>query len=415
MPPNLTLITTIPDTAISVGGLTDYIKQTLEDDDRLHHVWVVGEVSSAKSHSSGLFFTLQDPEAEAAIACVVWSSQRQKLAIAPEVGTQVVVLASMRVYPKRGTYSLNVWQVLPAGEGLRALRYQQLQQQLAAEGCFDADRKHPLPAYPQTIAVVTSPQAAAWGDVQRTLQQRHPGLRVLLSPTQVQGFAAPAAIVRALEAVVEDGRAEVILLTRGGGAVEDLWCFNDERVVRAIATCPLPVLTGIGHERDETLADLAADAFAHTPTAAAELVVPALADLRAGHQGQIDRLYTIVAHRLQQEHQHCDRLRQRLQRQHPQRQIEHQQARLDWQRRQLGQLLRQRLERAQQHHTQLKDMLAVLDPAAILQRGYAVVRDRQQLVRSVTTLAPGQTITLQLSDGNVQTIVQSIQPTATQS
>ncbi|MGC1307104.1 MAG: exodeoxyribonuclease VII large subunit, partial [Phormidesmis sp.] len=221
------------DLAVGVAGLTDYLKLLLEEDPQLRKIWVVGEVSSARNHRQGCFFTLQEPDGSAAVNCVVWRSQLPKLSALPEVGEQVTVLGQIRLYPKRGSYQLTVWQVLPAGEGLQALRYRQLRSRLAAEGLFDLARKRPLPAYPQTLAVVTSPQAAAWGDIQRTLLQRNPNIRVLLSPATVQGQQAPAAIAKAITRVSQDGRADILLIARGGGASEDLACFDDERVVWA--------------------------------------------------------------------------------------------------------------------------------------------------------------------------------------
>ncbi len=211
--------------------------------------------------------------------------------------------------------------MLPAGEGLQALRYRQLKARLAAEGLFDVERKRPLPTYPQTLAVVTSTQAAAWGDIQRTLAQRSPGMKVLLSPATVQGPQAPASIAKAIARVAADGRADVLLLARGGGAVEDLACFDDERVVMAIATSPIPVITGIGHQRDESLADLVADTCAHTPTAAAEQVVPSLDELYQEQVNYLQRLGQVVAGRLQTAQEQVRSLESRLQRQRVDRQL----------------------------------------------------------------------------------------------
>ncbi|NJN87426.1 MAG: exodeoxyribonuclease VII large subunit [Leptolyngbyaceae cyanobacterium SL_7_1] len=252
--PNLLL----PDSVLSVAGLTSYIQSLLEGDGNLRQVWLTGEVSSATRHRSGLFFTLQDPDAQATINCIVWNSQLPKLMTLPSVGEQLIILGRVQVHLQRGSYQLIVWQALPAGEGLRAIRFRQLRQRLEVEGLFDVTRKRSLPPHPKTIAVVTSPQAAAWGDIQRTLKRRYPGLRVLFSPALVQGEQAPLSIVQAIHRVERDGRAEVLILSRGGGAIEDMACFNDERVVRAIADCAIPIVSGIGHQRDESLADLAA-------------------------------------------------------------------------------------------------------------------------------------------------------------
>jgi exodeoxyribonuclease VII large subunit len=277
----------------------DYIQAVLENDPVLHQVWVVGEVSSVTQHPKGLFFNLTDTDTRATIGCVAWRSQWNRLATLPGVGDQVTLLGTVKVYPQRSNYQLTIWQILPAGDGLKAWRYRQLKQRLQMEGVFDAAAKRPLPALPRTIAVVSSPQAAAWGDIQRSLRHHHPGLRVLFSPATVQGETAPRSIVQAIERVIGDGRAEVLILARGGGASEDLECFDDEQVVRAVASCPIPVVTGIGHERDESLADLAADVCAHTPTAAALIAVPALADLMAAQADRGQRLNSLMQEELQ--------------------------------------------------------------------------------------------------------------------
>jgi exodeoxyribonuclease VII large subunit len=388
--------------ALSVAGLTEYIKTLLEDDRTLRQVWVVGEVSSAKNHSSGLFFTLQDEAGTAAINCVVWRSQLPKLANLPEVGAQITVLGSVRVYPQRSNYQLTVWQVLPTGDGLRALRYRQLRQRLAAEGLFDPERKRPLPPYPKALAVVTSPQAAAWGDIQRTLGQHHPGLPVIFSPATVQGDQAPASIDRAIQRVVADGRADVLLLSRGGGATEDLECFNDERVVRAVATCPIPVVTGLGHQRDESLADLAADVCAHTPTAAVAAAVPALETWLADQQERVHQVTLLMQEALYSADLKTAGLRQRLQRLRLDRQIHQEQTHLAQRQQRLVQAVQVRLRQAEDRCTALREQLTTLDPESVLRRGYALVRtERGDVVTQASTLSKGQSLTLQLAQGRV--------------
>lgn len=399
----------IPDSALSVAGLTAYIQALLEQDDQLRQVWVTGEVSSASRYRSGLFFTLQDPDAQAAINCVVWNNQLNRLATLPEPGEQLIILGRVQVHPQRGNYQLIVWQALPAGEGLRALRYRQLRKRLEVEGLFDADRKRPLPPCPQTIAVVTSPQAAAWGDIKRTLKRRHPGLHVLFSPALVQGEQAPASIVQAIERVDRDGRAEVLILSRGGGAIEDMACFNDERVVRAIATCSVPVVAGIGHQRDETLADLVADICAHTPTAAAEQAVPLLADLYADHRERIVALSRATTQYLNGALDQNDRLRGRLHGLHLDRQIHQQIQTMAWLRQRLTQSTNQQLQTAAQHCHLLRQKLITLDPAAVLRRGYALIRQEDgSAARSVADLSVGQELTVQLAQGHMKVTVSEI-------
>jgi len=390
------------ESALSVAGLTVYIQALLEQDEHLSQVWVTGEVSSINRHRSGLFLTLQDPEAKAAISCVVWTSQLDKLVQQPDRGEQVIVLGSIRLYPQRGQYQLSVWQVLPAGEGLLALRYRQLRNRLEAEGLFDPQRKKTLPHHPHTIAVVTSAAAAAWGDIQKTLQRRYPGLHVLFSPALVQGELAPASIVAAIERV-RDSRAEVLILSRGGGAVEELACFNDERVVRAIADCSIPVITGIGHQRDESLADLVADACAYTPTAAAEQVVPELTELYAQHRQRIAALEQAVNQQLETAHDQLQRLRDRLQRLRLDQQIQQSLQSLSWRREQLLQTTMQRFQRAFQHCDLLQQKLVTLDPQAVIKRGYAVIRQQNgAIARRATELSPGQEVSIQLGQGQIK-------------
>jgi exodeoxyribonuclease VII large subunit len=399
----------LPDTLLSVAGVTTYIQDLLEQDDRLQHLWITGEVSSATPHRSGIFFTLQDPDTQAAISCIVWASQVPRLATVPMVGEQLILLGKVQIHPQRGSYQLIVWQALPGGEGLRALRYRQLKNRLEAEGLFDEALKQPLPTMPQQIAVVTSPQAAAWGDIQRTLRQRSPGLRVLFSPATVQGDLAPASIVAAIARIITDGRAELLILSRGGGAKEDLDCFNDERVVRAIATCPIPVISGIGHQRDESLADLAADVCAHTPTAAAEQAVPNLADLYVAHQERTAILVRAMQLTLSNVQGRLAGLRRSLQRLHVERYVEREQQSVLWLRQRLMQATVQRLETAQQKCQFLAERLQGLDPAAILQRGYAVVRqENQRVVRSPDDIQVGDRLTIDVAQGKIQVKVEEL-------
>ncbi|MBR8833806.1 MAG: exodeoxyribonuclease VII large subunit [Stigonema ocellatum SAG 48.90 = DSM 106950] len=402
-------VSLIPDTALSVAGLTDYIRFLLEQDEQLRQVWVTGEVSSAHHHRSGLFFTLQDPDGVAGIKCVAWTSQLAKLVQTPTTGEQLIILGSIRVYPQRGEYQLSVWQALPGGAGLQALRYQQLRNRLSAEGLFDPQTKRSLPTHPQTIAVVTSPTAAAWGDIQKTLKQRYPGLHILFSPATVQGEQAPHSIVNAIQRVERDGRAEVLILARGGGAVEELACFNHEGVVRCVANCSIPVITGIGHQRDESLVDLAADASVHTPTAAAELVVPAIAKLYTDHQQRVAALHDAVYDQWKTAENQLQQIQNRLGRLRLDRQVQQEIQALTWKRQRLVEVTTRQLQQAAQHVDILQQKLATLDPKAVLLRGYAVVRQENgAIARSALELAVGQELLVQLSLGEVKVKVMEV-------
>ena len=402
----------IADTALSVTGLTDYIRLLVEEDEHLRQVWVKGEVSSANNHRVGLFFTLQDPDGGAAVKCVVWKSQLGKLAQIPKSGEQLIVLGSLRLYPARGEYQLSVWQTLPAGVGLQALRYQQLKKRFEAEGLFDSERKKSLPSHPRTIAVVTSPTAAAWGDIQKTLKQRYPGLHVLFSPATVQGEQAPSSIVKAIKRVEKDKRAEVLILSRGGGALEELACFNDERVVRVVAECPIPVITGIGHQRDESLVDLVADRKVHTPTAAAELVVPALAELYSQHQERFAILREVTGDFYRSAADRLQLIGNRLRRLGLDRKVEQELQTLNWKRRRLLQGTTLQLQQSSGHIEMLRQKLATLDPKAVLKRGYAVVRQENgTIARCANDLTQGDRLLVQLNQGEIQVQVTQIKNT----
>ncbi|MBR8826362.1 MAG: exodeoxyribonuclease VII large subunit [Gomphosphaeria aponina SAG 52.96 = DSM 107014] len=378
----------LTDTALSVGGVTEYIKALVEGDRFLQTLWLTGEVSSTGYHTTGTFFTLCDPDCEATLRCVIWRSQRAKVVQHPQQGEQLLVLGSINLYAKRGEYQMTVWQALPGGEGLQALRLQQLKSRLEAEGLFAPERKRPLPAYPQTLAIVTSPKAAAWGDMQRTFQQRAPGLHLLFAPATVQGETAPNSIVTAIENVNRDGRAEVIILARGGGAVEDLTCFNDERVVRAIGQSNIPIVTGIGHQRDESLADLVADFAAHTPTAAAESVTPDYSLLKACHQQRRSRLTLALTQRLRWEVEHLATLNKRFK------------SLLA-----TAPILNQAVAKCQI----FSQKLIALDPQAVLTRGYAIVKLADgSLLRNADNLVPQQELTIQLGQGKLKVKITEI-------
>jgi exodeoxyribonuclease VII large subunit len=407
MPSNLIPIAAVPGAhlyqdidPISIDHLTSYIEQALLQTPQLRQVWVSGEVSSASFHPSGIYFTLKDPVGKASLPAVVWKSQVLELETKPQVGTQVLALGKIAVYAPHGKYQFQVQQILPLGEGLQALRLQKLKQRLAAEGLFDRERQQPLPIHPQTIAVVTSATAAAWGDIQKTWRSRYPGVLVLLSPAIVQGETAPRSIERAIDRVIDDGRAEVLILTRGGGATEDLSCFNSEIVVRAIARCPLPVVTGIGHERDESLADLVADARAATPTAAAVLVVPALADLVAEHLGRIDQVRSIMQRALIDRQYELNQIRLRCERIRPDRQLAVESDRLAQLQQRLRLVIAGRLQTIQQEQLRLQERCQALDPRLVLQRGYALVRQQHgSIVRDSASLVIGKELDIQFAQG----------------
>ncbi|MGZ9586162.1 exodeoxyribonuclease VII large subunit [Paenibacillus marinisediminis] len=267
------------DRILSVKDLNRYIRMKLDGDARMQDVWLRGEISNFTHHSSGhMYFTLKD--ADSRIKAIMFSSANQRLAFRPKEGTRVIAKGYVTVYERDGQYQFYAQQMQPDGLGSLYLAYEQLKERLQSEGLFDATRKRNIPAFPKAIGVVTSPTGAAIRDIITTLNRRQPGIPVLLMPVLVQGKQAAPSIAAAIRAFNRYGEVDVIIAGRGGGSLEELWAFNEEEVARAIAESAIPVISAVGHETDFTIADFVADLRAPTPTAAAELAVPHIEDVR---------------------------------------------------------------------------------------------------------------------------------------
>src|SRR6266700_6804103 len=304
-------------TVLSVAQLSRYLKELLEVDDVLQNISVQGEISGCKTYSSGhCYFTLKDAEAQ--LHCVFFKNARLRSS-APVLRDGIDITANGRIsyYERDGKLQLYVECVELIGEGALFLRFEQLKARLAAEGLFDENRKRPLPEQPAVVGIVTSPQAAALRDMLRVLHARYPLAEVLLAPTLVQGSEAPASISAALDLLNEHGEAEVIILGRGGGSIEELWAFNEEIVARAIARSRIPVISGVGHATDFTIADLVAAYRASTPTAAATAAVPDIADWRIEAQERAQELTFLMKERLEDLRAELERTQRDLQRVSP--------------------------------------------------------------------------------------------------
>ena len=311
---------------LSVSALNREARLLIENG--LGVVWVTGEISNFLHHSSGhMYWSLKDARAQ--VRCAMFRQENRSLAFAPENGQQVLVRARVSIYEQKGEYQLVVDEMEPAGEGLLRARFEALKKKLAAEGLFDAARKVPLPAVPARIGVVTSPSGAALHDVLVALKRRFPAVDVLIYPTSVQGEGAAAEICRALKLADRRRDCDVLILTRGGGSLEDLWPFNEEIVARTIAALELPIIVGVGHEVDFTIADFVADLRAPTPSQAAELAVPDQAELRARVYSLAEQLRRFATRRIAFERKHLGALAHRLQRVHPGTVLRAQQQRLD--------------------------------------------------------------------------------------
>ena len=420
-------------------------KQLLEDN--LQRIWVEGEISNLARPASGhLYFSLKDARAQ--IRCALFRPRSTRLAFRPEDGDRVLVRGKVSLYEVRGDYQLIAEHMEPAGEGALRREFERLKAKLEAEGLFAAELKQDLPPFPKRIGVITSPSAAAFQDVLKVLGRRWPLAPIRLYPTAVQGEQAAAEIAAALRYALQESVCDVLILTRGGGSLEDLWCFNDEQLAREVAASALPVVAAVGHEIDFTLVDFVADLRAPTPSAAAEQVVPNQLDIRQRlsqlhHQlaGAIDRqqkerVQTLdwltrhlraqhprarldnVAERLTQLHRRLQRVTdqrldganrdlkmaaQRLQHVHPQAHAQelHQQLEQLKQRLHLG--VRRQQQGRQQQLNQAKALLRLVSPRDLLARGYSILTrsDNGAIVRSTAQLQPGDEITATVADGQI--------------
>ena len=414
---------------MTVSELTRSIRGTLET--RFGAVWVQGEVSNYKSHPNGhQYFTLNDARAQ--IACVIWRD-----AIAPSRqtlvdGARVQILGTVSVFEARGQYQLSVQIVQPFGRGVLQAKFEALKRKLETEGLFDAARKHTLPKFPRRIGIVTSPSGAAIRDILNVLRRRAPWLSILISPVRVQGTGAAKEIAVAIRELATPNEnfapVDLIVIARGGGSIEDLWEFNEEIVARTIASTNVPIVSAIGHEIDFTIADFVADLRAPTPSAAAELIVPDIADLRRHIDVSSRGISRELRNRLRDAQQQLDHARETLRRclihkidnyrrglahalatlqaRSPARELMLRQNRFgDFQRR-LGESPARILENARHRFQKVEGILRVLGPDATLRRGYSITTDqRGKLIRSVETVRPKMKIKTRVSDGEFESTV----------
>ena len=392
--------------AYSVSALTRHIRALLDADASLRDVWVEGEVSNLTRHGSGhWYFTLKDDRA--ALKCVMWRSEAARQTYIPDHGDAVLAHGRIDVYETGGQYQLYTDLLRPAGRGDLHARFEALKAKLEAEGLFAPASKRPLPAFPRRIGVVTSPTAAAFQDMQNVLRRRYPLAEVILSPTAVQGDDAPPRIVAALDALNRYGDVDVILLIRGGGSLEDLWCFNDERVARAVAASAIPVVCGVGHETDFTIADFAADVRAPTPSAAAEIATPDVAELAYTVEDLGGRLALVMRERLAEGYRRVEAEVRALRRLSPLNRVRNSRQRVDdllvRAARSLSHVVELRRERLEAR----RQALIAADPRAILARGYAIVERAGDGLRltSAADAAPGTALNVRLHKGRLRVSV----------
>ncbi len=383
---------------ISVGELTRQIKGMLELG--FPNQWVQGEISNCKHHTSGhLYFTLKDEQAQ--ISAVMWRSRVGQLRFRPADGMKVIVRGNVTLYEPRGNYQIDCQSIQPLGKGDLQIAFEQMKERLQKEGLFDEARKRPLPEYPLRIGIVTSPTGAAVQDMISVLSRRFPAVELIIVPVKVQGAGAAEEIAGAIGLLNDEKMADVMIVGRGGGSLEDLWAFNEEVVARAIVASKIPVISAVGHEVDFSISDFAADLRAPTPSAAAELVVKDVREvvelirnycytMTGAMNNAIDSYKQTIAHLTQSYsfNKPHDLLRQRSQH-------------VDELHRRLEQGLQHRFAMIKQHTVSLNGRIRTLDPTLVLKRGYAIVRQGDRIVSSAAGAAAGAA-TIQFHDGSAE-------------
>lgn len=437
---------------LSVQALTKYVKRKFDADPHLRKVYVKGELSNVTHHPSGhLYFTLKDEKSR--IRAVMFKTSAARLKFRPENGMKVLITGDVSVYEASGQYQLYVQEMDPDGVGALYLAYEQLKEKLEQEGLFKAEWKSPLPYFPKTIGIVTASTGAAIQDIYSTITRRYPLAKMILFPAVVQGAQAAPSIVKAIEQANRYGEIDVLIVGRGGGSIEDLWAFNEEEVARAIFSSRIPIISAVGHETDTTIADFVADQRAPTPTAAAELAVPAREELMERVLDRKRTLYRSFSYRIKQEQKRLTTLQTSYPLQYPERLYRpfiekhlHLEERLkrsaatltqrdevaigqlmnrlqahspvnavNSYRRELEQLgnrllktSSQGLKKHQDHFTSTLRILTSLNPLHVIERGYSIVYQDGKVQKSVENLKVGDAIQIKMQDGTAEATIKSV-------
>jgi len=389
----------------SIAEVNTYLKGILEADANLQDLWVTGEISNLSRPASGhLYFTLKDKASS--LRCVMWKNRAMQIKTVLKDGLAVEAHGVVGVYEKSGQYQLYVDFIRPKGEGALYQEFQRLKTQLEAEGLFDPARKRPIPPWPERIGIVTSPSGAAFQDMKDTLNRRYPLVKILLSPSSVQGANAPGEICAALKRLY-NLEPDLILIGRGGGSIEDLWAFNDENVARTLAESPVPLISGVGHETDFTITDFVADLRAPTPTAAAELAVPDQSELRFGVGESRTRLARSVQGVLSDQRWKMENFSAQISRMSPANQIANGRQRLDELNGRMGRGVGMALKTSRDQCLTYQARLSALNPEAILRRGYAILTEENgSTVYQVSQVGSGEKLQVRVSDGEFVVIVE---------
>lgn len=391
-----------------VSQINEYLKLRFEEDEFLSAVFIRGEISNYKLYPSGHhYFSLKD--ANGAIRCVMFKGNAFRLRFRPENGMKVIAFGRISVFPRDGAYQLYCADMTPDGIGDLHVAFEQLKAKLQAQGLFSQERKKPLPKYPHRIAIVTSSAGAALRDMLRILRKRYPLCEVKLLAVRVQGEEAPREIAAAIRYANRFRVADLIITGRGGGSIEDLWAFNDERVAYAIAESEIPVISAVGHEPDVTISDFVADLRAATPSNAAELAVPDQLELRQQLDAKRSLLLTLMQKKLKQERQAVSSLASARSLRSPINYLNDQRLRLDYTHRRLGAASTALLNQNREQFVRLTAKLDAMSPLKVLGRGYSVtLKENGQLVKSVKAVKCGDSLTVRMSDGKLTAQVQEV-------
>ncbi len=392
----------------TVSEVTRIVKGLFRQEPEFANLQIQGEVSNFRQYPSGhCYFNLKD--GKTLLKAVMFAGAARRLKQLPKNGDQVLGVGRIDLYERDGVYQFYVDMMIPLGAGNLMIAYEQLKEKLAGEGLFDESRKKPLPAYPKVVGIVTSPAGAAVRDIINVAGRRDPSVKLRLFPVKVQGTEAPAEIVHGIQFLNRHRLADILIVGRGGGSMEDLWAFNDERVVRAIAASEIPVISAVGHEIDFTLSDFAADLRAPTPSAAAELAVPERSGDRESLAKLVRRLERTMESRLMDSSRALEKLQEEWVFTHPERLWENAGQTLDSLSQKLEQAVSRRLEERQQKLDLLAAKLGALDPFAVLQRGYTITENEQgQAVRQLSDLRPGDTLVTHFAQGVVASRVETV-------
>jgi len=392
---------------LSISELTREIKLTIESSFPV--VWVEGEISNFKLHSSGhMYFSLKDSGAQ--IPCVLWRTRARSLRFKPQDGMKVIASGAVTVYEKRGSYQLDVSKMQPAGIGDLQLAFEQLKQKLMEEGLFNDEHKQNIPKFPDRIGIVTSPTGAAIRDLMNVINRRFPGVEVILNPVRVQGDEAAQEIATAIDEFNEYGEIDVMIVGRGGGSLEDLWAFNEEIVARAIFRSRLPIISAVGHEVDYSISDFVADLRAPTPSAAAELVVPDKEDLKHRILILLRGIFDTIANRIEYYKERLISIEKSYGFRRPTDIVKQFQQRLDEVMNSIYRLQSHRLELQTSKLNSLKQQLISLSPTSVLNRGYSICfrQKDDKVITNATDLNVNDKIRIQFHEGNVRGTVDDV-------